>query len=130
MINERPRPIWRLTGMRGLRAVGKAGWKGSMSGIAAFLIAVGGVSLFFFWLMGRADRIRDRRRAYADSAASDTSGISSGNGGFSLLDWFGRSSSSSSDNSCTSSSPSFFSSGDSSCSDGGGGGGDSGGGGD
>ena len=101
----------------------------SMSGMTAFFIAVGGVSLVCFWLMGRADRMRDRRRAYADSFGSDGGGISSGNTGFSLFNWFGGSSSSSSDDSCTSSSPSFSSGGDSSCSDGGGGGGDGGGGG-
>ena len=107
-----------------------------MSGITGFFIAVGIVSAIIFAMILRADRIRDRRRAYADSSARDTGGISSsGNDGFNFLNWFGSSSSSSSGDSCTSSS-SFFSSGDSSssnssdssCSDGGGGG-DSGGGG-
>jgi hypothetical protein len=102
-------------------------WKFGMGSMTAFLIAVGGVSLICFWLISRADRIRDRRRAYADGG-SDTSGISSGNDS-SLLNWF-YSRSSSSDNSCTtsdsSSSGSWSDSG--SCSDGGGGG-DSGGGG-
>jgi len=105
-----------------------------MSGITGFFIAVGIVSAIIFMLMTRADRIRDRRRAYAESAATDTGSISSsGSSGFNLLNWFGSSSSSSSGESCTSSS-SFFSgsdssSSDSSCSDGGGGGGDNGGGG-
>jgi hypothetical protein len=97
-----------------------------MSGTMAFFIAVGGVSLVFFWLMLRADRSRDRRGAFADG--SDTSGISSSNDS-NLLSWFGGRSWSS-DNSCTtsdSSSPSSWSDG-TSCSDGGGGG-DSGGGG-
>ena len=95
-----------------------------MSGITGFFIAVGAVSAIIFTMMLRIDRLRDRRRAYADSAATDSGGISSsGNDGFNLLSWFGSSTSSSS---CTSSS-SFFSSGDSSssdssCSDGGGGG--------
>jgi len=106
-----------------------------MNGITGFFIAVGIVSAIIFTLMTRADRIRDRRRAYADSAATDTGGISSsGSSGFNLLNWFGSSSSSSSGDSCTSSS-SFFSSSDSgssdsSCSDGGGGGDSGGGGGD
>src|SRR3954453_2514514 len=63
------------------------GGKVSMGG-TTFFIAVGGVSLILFWLMVRADRIRDRRRAYADSIASNTSSISSGNDGFGLLNWF------------------------------------------
>jgi hypothetical protein len=92
-----------------------------MGGIMGFFIAVGIASAIFFVLMTRADRIRDRRRAYAGSATADTGGISSGNDGISLLSWFsGSSSSSSSNDSCTASSSSFFS-GDSSCSDGGGG---------
>jgi hypothetical protein len=105
-----------------------------MSGITGFFIALGIVSAIIFMLMTRADRIRDRRRAYADAAASDTGGISSsGSNSLNLLNWFGSNSSSSSD-SCTSSS-SFFSSSDSSssdssCSDAGGGGDSGGGGGD
>ena len=107
-----------------------------MSAITGFFIAAGAVSAIIFTMMLRADRLRDRRRAYAESCARDTGGISSsGNDGFSFLNWFGSSSSSSSGDSCTSSS-SYFSSGDSSsgnssdssCSDGGDGG-DSGGGG-
>jgi hypothetical protein len=101
-----------------------------MSSLTGFFIAVSVVALICFALMMRTDRVRDRRRAYADSAGGDTSVISSGNDGFGLLNWFGGSSSSSSSgDSCTSSSSSFFSGGDSSCSDGGGGGGDGGGGG-
>jgi hypothetical protein len=93
----------------------------AMSAMTGFFIAVSVVSLICFGLMMRADRARDRRRAYADSTGGDTS-LSSGNDGFSLLNWFGgSSSSSSSDDSCTSSS-SFLGSSDSSCSDGGGGG--------
>ena len=103
-----------------------------MSAITGFFIAAGAVSAIIFTMMLRADRMRDRRRAYADSSARDTGGISSsGNDGVGFLNWFGSSSSSSSGDSCTSSS-SFFSStdsssSDSSCSDGGGS--DSGGGG-
>ena len=108
-------------------------WHGenlAMSSLTGFFIGTGVVSLIFFGLMIRADRVRDRRRAYADSAGGDTSGISPGNGGFSALNWFsGSSSSSSSADSCTPSSSSFFSGSDSGCSDGGGGGGDGGGGG-
>lgn len=100
-----------------------------MSGITGFFIAVGIAAAIFFMLMIRSDRTRDRRRAYADSSTSDTTGISSGSDGFSLLTWFsGSSSSSSSDVSCTSSSFSFSSS-DSSCGSDGGGSGDGGGGG-
>ena len=99
-----------------------------MSSLTGFFIAVSVVALICFGLMIRTDRVRDRRRAYADSAGGDTSVISSGNDGFGLLNWFSSSSSSSGD-SCTSSSSSFFSGGDSCCSDGGGGGGDGGGGG-
>lgn len=92
---------------------------------AGFFIAVGIVSSIIFMLSTRADRACERRRAYADSSASDSGGSASGIGGFSLVDWFSSSSSSFSNESCSSSSS--FSS-DSSCSDGGGGG-DSGGGG-
>lgn len=95
-----------------------------------FFIAVSMVSLICFGVMMRNDRVRDRRRAYADSSVSDTTGgLSPGDNGLGLLNWFGGSSSSSSDDACSSSSSSFFSSGDSSCGDGGGGGGDGGGGG-
>jgi hypothetical protein len=101
-----------------------------MSGFAAFFIAVGVVSSIFFVLMLRTDRIRDRRRAYADSSTGDTTVISSGNESFGLLSWFsGTSSSSSSDDSCSSSSSSSFSGGDLGCSSDEGGGGDGGGGG-
>ena len=93
-----------------------------MSAMTGFFIAVSVVSLIVFGLMVRTDRARTRRRAYADSSGGDTS-FSSGNDGFSLINWFGgSSSSSSSDEACTSSSSSFFGSSDSSCSDGGGGG--------
>jgi len=123
-----------------IRAAGEFGTEIGMSGITGFFIAVGIVSLIIFTMMLRADRLRDRRRAYADSSASDAGGIScSSNDGFNLLNWFGSRSSSSSSDSCTSSS-SFFSSGnssnnessnssDSGCSDGGGGGDSVGGGG-
>ena len=97
----------------------------AMSGIASFLIAVGVVSSIIFLLSQRADRGRGRRRAYADSTEGSTGGTSTGDDGFSLMNWFSGSSSSS-EASCTSSSSSLGGS-DSSCSDGGG---DSGGGGD
>lgn len=102
-----------------------------MSGVTGFFVAVSVVSAVAFILMLRSDRMRDRRRAYADSATTDSSGVSSGNDGFGLLHWFGGGSSSSPEDSCTPSSSSFFSGGDSSCSsDGGGDGGGGGGGGD
>jgi hypothetical protein len=95
-----------------------------MSGFAGFFIAVGVVSSIFFVLMLRTDRIRERRRAYADSSTGDSTVISSGNDCFGLLNWFSGTSSSSSDDSCASSSSSFLGGGDSGCgSDGGGGGG-------
>jgi len=96
-----------------------------MSGIMAFFIGVGVVSLACFGLMMRADRLRYRRRAYADSSGSDSSTFSSSGDGFNLLGWFG-SGSSSSDPACTSSDSGGA---DSGCSDGGGGGGGDGGGG-
>jgi hypothetical protein len=89
-----------------------------MTGMTGFLIAVGVASSIFFVLMLRADRVRNRGRAYADTAGSETGGISPGNDGFSLLNWFNGSSASTSGDSCSSSS---FNSGDSGCSDGGGG---------
>jgi hypothetical protein len=99
----------------------------AMSSLTGFFIAVSVAALICFGLMLRTDRVSDRRRAYADSAGGYTT-ISSGDSGFSLLNWFsGSSSSSSSDDSCGSSSS--WSSSDSSCGDGGGGGGDGGGGG-
>jgi hypothetical protein len=104
----------------------RKGGRSAMSGAAAFFIAVGGVSLIFFWLMVRADRIRDRRRAFADGS-SDTSGIPTGNDA-SLLNWFGNRSWSS-DNSCTTSDFSSTSSWSDSSGCSGGGGGDGGGGG-
>ena len=98
-----------------------------MNGTMAFFIAVGGVSLIFYWLMGRADRIRDRSRAYADGSG-DTSGISTGNDS-GLLSWFGNRAWSP-DRSCSTSDFSSSSSwSDSSSCDSGGGGGDGGGGG-
>ena len=98
-----------------------------MGGTVGFFIAVGAVSLILYWLIGRADRVRDRRGAYADG--SDTSGISAGNDA-SLFNWFG-SRAWSSDNSCTTSDSSSSGSwsDSSSCGDSGGGGGDGGGGG-
>ena len=100
----------------------------AMSSLTGFFIAVSVVALICFGLMLRTDRVRDRRRAYADSAGGDATISSGNNDGFSLLNWFsGSSSSSSSDDSCASSSS--WSSSDSSCGDGGGGGGDGGGGG-
>src|SRR5436190_15692120 len=94
--------------------------KAAMSGLA-FLIAVGGVSLLMFGLMFRSDRVRDRRRAYADSTGSDGNGFTPGNSSFSLLHWLGGTSSFSSDDSCSSSSYSSYDSGSGSCGDGGGG---------
>jgi hypothetical protein len=128
MINERGRRIWRRIG-RGRASARRHEFERNfaMSGIMGFFIAVGVASAVFFMLMMRADRIRDRRRAYADPSTADSGGILSGNDGFSLLNWFGRSSSSSSSDDSCSSSSSFLGSSDSSCSDGGGGGGDGGG---
>ena len=88
-----------------------------MSGMAAFMVAVGGTSLICYLLMNRVQN----RKTQRESAGSDTSSIgpsgSSSGDGWNLFSWFGSDSSSS--DSSTSSSDSGG--------DSGGGGGDGGG---
>lgn len=96
----------------------------AMFGTVGFIIAVGIVSSIFFLLSARADRGRDRRRAYADGSTNDSGGTSSGIGGYRLRDWYSSSPSSSPSDGCSSSF--HLSSFDSGCGDSGGG--DSGGG--
>ena len=94
-----------------------------MSGMMAFLVAVGGVSTICYWLMTRAEKRSIRRSS--DASGSGFSFDSSSIGGWTFANWF------SSDNSSSDSSGSSSASGswDSGGSDGGGGGGDGGGGG-
>jgi hypothetical protein len=89
----------------------------TMSGMTAFLIAVGGVSAVSFWLMTRGQNRSAVRKSTHDSSGTGTNGSSDGGShGWSIFGWFSGDSSSS-DNSGSSSD---FGSGDS----GGGGGGD------
>jgi hypothetical protein len=94
-----------------------------MSGMTAFMIAVGGASLICYWLMNRVQN-RSARRSPAGDGSDDGASYDSG-GGWHAFNWFGGDSSTS-DNS----GPSGDSSGGDSSGggDGGGGGGDGGGG--
>ena len=88
-----------------------------MSGMAAFMVAVGGTSLICYLLMNRVqNRKTQREGAGSDASSIGPSGSSSGDG-WNLFSWFGSDSSSS--DSSTSSSDSGG--------DSGGGGGDGGG---
>ena len=92
-----------------------------MSGMAAFMVAVGGTSLICFLLMNRGQNRKARRESVSDGTYAGTgSSDSSSTDGWSLFSWGGGDSSSSSHDSGSSSD----SGGDS-----GGGGGDGGGGG-
>jgi hypothetical protein len=95
-----------------------------MNGMAAFLIAVGGVSAVSFWLMMRGQNRSTARRSSYDGSGGDTSYSAGGGDGWNIFSWFGGDSSSSD----SSGSSSDFG-GDSGGGDGGGGGGDGGGGG-
>ena len=96
MINERDRHIWRRMGGRGGVVACTAG-RGvtcptrddEMSGMTAFLIAVGGVSAGCYLLMMRADNIRARRGPAGDSSGSNGGAIGATGDGWSLLSWFG-----------------------------------------
>ena len=72
-----------------------------MSGMAAFLIAVSGVSLVCYWLMTRAQDRGPARRSSSDSPGADSS-YSGSSDGWSIFGWFGGDNSSS-DNSGSSS---------------------------
>jgi hypothetical protein len=127
MINERMCLFWR----RIRQAIGIAAQEVrfqaaaekdfGMSGMTAFLVAVGGVSIIGYWLKTRVQNRSPRRSSASDGSSNDYS-YNSGGGGWNIASWF------SSDNS------SSDSSGASGSGDGGGsetgGGGDSGGGGD
>ena len=96
-------------------------WReGTMSGMTAFMVAVGGTSLICYLLMNRGqNRKTQRESAGGDASSAGPSGSSSGDG-WNLFSWFG-SDSSSSDCSTSSSDSSGDSGGGG---DGGGGGGD------
>ena len=87
-----------------------------MSGIAVFMMAIGGTSLICYLLMNRVQNRKARRESAGDGAYSGIGGSdSSSSNGWSLFSWSGSESSSS--HGCASSS-------DSGGGDGGGGGGD------
>jgi hypothetical protein len=66
------------------------------SGMAAFMVAVGGTSLICYFLMNRVQARRTRRESASDSAHSGM-GVSdsSGGGGWNLFSWSSTESSSS-----------------------------------
>ncbi|ANV99963.1 hypothetical protein [Bradyrhizobium icense] len=66
-----------------------------MSGMAAFMVAVGGTSLICYFLMNRVQNRHPRRESAGADTYGATSGDSSGGNGWSLLSWFGSHSSSS-----------------------------------
>jgi hypothetical protein len=90
-----------------------------MSGMAAFMAAVGGTSLICYLLMNPLQNRKVRRESAGGDASGMSSSDSSGSGGRDLLSWFGS-------DSCSSDSSTSSSDCDG---DSGGGGGDGGGGG-
>ena len=89
-----------------------------MSGIAVFMMAIGGTSLICYLLMNRVQNRKAQRESAGDGAYSGIGGSdSSSSNGWNLFSWSGSESSSSHD--CASSSESGGGGGD-----GGGGGGD------
>jgi hypothetical protein len=86
-----------------------------MSGMAAFMAAVGGTSLICYLLMNRVQKGKPRRESASGNTCGATSSDSSGGNGWDLFSWNGSDSSSPHDSA--------------SSSDSGGGGGDGGGGG-
>jgi len=92
-----------------------------MSGMTAFLVAVGGVSMICYWLMTRVQNRAIWRSS--DGPSNDYSCDSGSSGAWTFAHWL-SSDNSSSDSSATSSATSSW---DSGGSDGGGGGGDGGG---
>src|SRR6267154_1775991 len=132
MINERMCLFWRRIRQETGHCCDARGSRSScplrdfaMSGMTAFLIAAGGVSVICYWLMTRVQNRAARRDT--TSTSNDYSYDSGGSscGGWNIASWF------SSDNSSSDSSSSSGASGggDSGGSDGGGGGGDGSGGG-
>jgi hypothetical protein len=69
--------------------VAKPPWKGifAMTGMTAFLIAVGGVSMICFWLMTRVQN-RAARRASSTADNSDSGSYDSGSGSWNIASWF------------------------------------------
>jgi hypothetical protein len=127
MINERICLIWRRIRLD-IRAAQHAGCQAAlegdfaMTGMTAFLIAVGGVSMICFWLMTRVQN-RAARRASSTADNADSGSYDSGSGSWNIASWF-SSENCSSDSSGTSGASGSWDSGGSD----GGGGGDGGGG--
>jgi hypothetical protein len=92
-----------------------------MSGMAAFMVAIGGTSLICYLLMNRAQNRKPRRESAGGDSYGTTSSASSDGTGWNLFSWGGSDSSSSHDSASSS---------DSGGGDGGGDGGGGGGGGD
>jgi hypothetical protein len=61
-----------------------------MSGMAAFMAAVGGTSLICYLLMNRVQNRKSERESAGGDASGTSSSDSSGSGGWNLLSWFGR----------------------------------------
>jgi hypothetical protein len=124
-MNAGPAPDDKQTGLPNAAPLGIGARP--MSGTVGFLVAVAIAAAICFVLMGRTDRLSQRRRAHADGTPADSGGSWSGDGTW-LGNWFNGHASSG--DSCA---PSVSSASDSSCSDGAsagdGGGGDGGGGG-
>jgi hypothetical protein len=57
-----------------------------MSGMMAFLVVVGGVSMICYWLMTRAQNRGARRNS--DGSSNDCAYDSSGSGGWNIASWF------------------------------------------
>ena len=72
-----------------------------MSGMTAFMVAVGGTSLVCYLLMSRAQARKTRRESAGGDASVTGPGDSSG-GGWSPVSWFGGDSSSSHNSSSSS----------------------------
>ncbi len=66
-----------------------------MSGMTAFLIGVGGVSMVCYWLMTRVQNRSARRSSTSDGPSNDYSYDSSSSGGWNIAGWFSGDNSSS-----------------------------------
>jgi len=60
-----------------------------MSGMAAFMVAVGGTSLICYLLINRVQNRKERRETAGGDASGASSSGSSGGDGWSLSSWFG-----------------------------------------
>jgi len=65
-----------------------------MSGMTAFLVGVGGVSMVCYWLMTRVQN-RSTQRSSARDGSSNDSTYDSGSGGWNIAGWFSGDNSSS-----------------------------------